>query len=100
MQHRLHIRPARKQTTPLSRNRVLYAMLMLAVVAYSLLWRSGFIPMAQWLSNNGGDCAPLDGDTGAVSGVRFICDGPELHAVADEPGVSVSSGGSRAGDGG
>ena len=55
MQHRLHIRPARKQTPPLSRNRVLYAGLALAVVACGLLWRSGFIPLPQWLSNNGGD---------------------------------------------
>jgi len=55
MQHRLHIRPARKQTLPLSRNRVLYAGLALAVVACGLLWRSGFIPLPQWLSNNGGD---------------------------------------------
>jgi hypothetical protein len=55
MQHRLHIRPARKQTPPLSRNRVLYAGLVLAVVACGLLWRSGLIPLPQWLSNNGGD---------------------------------------------
>ena len=55
MQHRLHIRRARKQTTPLSRNRVLYAVLVLAVIACGLLWRSGFIPMPLWLSNNGGD---------------------------------------------
>lgn len=55
MQHRLHIRPARKQTTPLSRNRALYAVMALAVIAAGLLWRSRFIPMPQWLSNNGGD---------------------------------------------
>lgn len=55
MPYRLHIRPARKQTPPLSRNRVLYAGLALAVVACGLLWRSKFIPLPQWLSNNGGD---------------------------------------------
>jgi hypothetical protein len=55
MQHRLHIRPARRHTPPPSRNRVLYAMLGLTVVAAGLLWRSGVIPLPQWLSNNGGD---------------------------------------------
>jgi hypothetical protein len=55
MQHRLHIRPARKQTTPLSRNRALYAVVALAVVACGLLWRSGLIPLPQWLSKYGGD---------------------------------------------
>ena len=55
MPHRLHIRPARKQTPPLSRSRVLYALLAVAVVAAGLLWRSGLIPLPQWLSNNGGD---------------------------------------------
>ncbi|MGL5018698.1 MAG: DUF2809 domain-containing protein [Luteolibacter sp.] len=55
MQHRLHIRPARKHTTPRSRNRVLYAVMALAVIACGLLWRSGVIPLPHWLSNNGGD---------------------------------------------
>jgi len=55
MQHRLHIRPARKQAPPLSRNRILYALLAVAVIAAGLLWRSGLIPLPQWLSNNGGD---------------------------------------------
>jgi hypothetical protein len=34
---------------------VIYAALALAVVACGLLWRSGMIPLPQWLSNNGGD---------------------------------------------
>jgi hypothetical protein len=34
---------------------VLYALLAIAVVAAGLLWRSGLIPLPQWLSNNGGD---------------------------------------------
>ena len=58
MQHRLHIRPARNYTTrppASSRNRVLYAVLAVAVIAGGLLWRSGLIPMPGWLSNNGGD---------------------------------------------
>jgi hypothetical protein len=55
MPHRLHIRPARNYAPPLSRSRVLYAVLALAVVAAGLLWRSGLIPLPQWLSNNGGD---------------------------------------------
>jgi hypothetical protein len=32
-----------------------YALLAIAVVAVGLLWRSGLIPLPQWLSNNGGD---------------------------------------------
>jgi hypothetical protein len=58
MQHRLHIRPARNYTTrppASSRNRVLYAVLAVAVVARGLLWRSGFIPLPPSLSNYGGD---------------------------------------------
>ncbi len=56
MPHRLHIRPARNCIHPSpARNRVLYAGLALAVVAIGLLWRSGLIPLPQWLSNNGGD---------------------------------------------
>ena len=55
MQHRLNIRPARKHTPPLSRNRVLYALLAFAVIVCGLLWRSGLILLPQWLSNNGGD---------------------------------------------
>ncbi len=57
MQHRLHIRPARTHSTrpSSSRNRVLYAVLAVAVIASGLLWRSGFIPLPQWLSNYGGD---------------------------------------------
>ncbi len=57
MQHRLHIRPARRYAhpTPVRRNRVLYAVLAIAVVAAGLLWRSGLIPLPGWLSNNGGD---------------------------------------------
>jgi hypothetical protein len=34
---------------------VLYAGLALAVIGCGLLWRSGLIPLPQWLSNNGGD---------------------------------------------
>jgi hypothetical protein len=34
---------------------VLYALLAVAVVAAGLLWRSGLIPLPQWLTNNGGD---------------------------------------------
>jgi hypothetical protein len=53
--HRLHIRPARNHPPSSARNRVLYAMLAVAVVAAGLLWRSGLIPLPPWLSNNGGD---------------------------------------------
>ncbi|MEI6819324.1 MAG: DUF2809 domain-containing protein [Verrucomicrobiota bacterium] len=55
MPHRLHIRPARNYAPPSSRSRVIYAALALAVVACGLLWRSGMIPLPQWLANNGGD---------------------------------------------
>jgi hypothetical protein len=55
MPHRLHIRHARNYPPSPGRNRVLYALLAVAVVASGLLWRSGFIPMPQWLSNTGGD---------------------------------------------
>ena len=55
MPHRLHIRPARNYAPTSLRNRVLYAVLVVAVVATGLLWRSGMIPLPQWLSNNGGD---------------------------------------------
>ena len=34
---------------------MLYASLAVAVVATGLLWRSGLIPLPQWLSNYGGD---------------------------------------------
>lgn len=33
----------------------MYASLAVAVVATGLLWRSGLIPLPQWLSNYGGD---------------------------------------------
>ncbi len=55
MQHRLHIRPARKHTPPLPRNRVLYAVLALAAIACGLLWRSGFMPLPPVVSKYGGD---------------------------------------------
>ena len=56
MPHRLHIRPARNYAKPSpALNRVVYALLAIAVVAAGLLWRSGLIPMPPWLSNNGGD---------------------------------------------
>lgn len=55
MSHRLHIRPARNYAPPSSRSRLLYASLAVAVVATGLLWRSGLIPLPQWLSNYGGD---------------------------------------------
>jgi len=55
MPYRLHIRPARDYTPAPGRNRVRYALLALAVVAAGLLWRSGLIPLPEWLSNYGGD---------------------------------------------
>ena len=55
MQQRLHIQPARNCPPSPGRNRALYALLALAVVAAGLFWRSGLIPLPQWLSNNGGD---------------------------------------------
>ena len=55
MPHRLHIRPARNYAPTQSRSRVLYAVLGLAVVTCGLLWRSGLIPLPQWLSNYDGD---------------------------------------------
>jgi hypothetical protein len=55
MPYRLHILPARNYVPSPGRNRVLYALLAIAVVAAGLLWRSGLIPLPQWLSNNGGD---------------------------------------------
>jgi hypothetical protein len=55
MPYRLHIRPARNHAPSPGRNRVRYALLAIAVVAAGLLWRSGLIPLPQWLSNNGGD---------------------------------------------
>lgn len=55
MPHRLLIRPARNYASPSSRSRVLYAALAVAVIATGLLWRSGLIPLPQWLSNYGGD---------------------------------------------
>ena len=45
----------RSYTHPTSRTRILYAGLALAVVVAGLLWRSSFMPLPQWLSNNGGD---------------------------------------------
>ncbi len=59
MQQRLHIQPVwihtRKPAPQRARNRLLYALLAVAVVAAGLFWRSGLIPLPQWLSNNGGD---------------------------------------------
>ena len=59
MQQRLHIQPVwihtRKPAPQRVRSRLLYALLALAVVAAGLFWRSGLIPLPQWLSNNGGD---------------------------------------------
>ena len=59
MQQRLHIQPVwihtQKPARKLARSRLLYAVLAVAVVAAGLLWRSGLIPLPQWLSNNGGD---------------------------------------------
>ena len=55
MPYRLHIRPTRNYTPSPGRNRVVYAALALAVIAAGLLWRSGLIPLPEWLSNNGGD---------------------------------------------
>jgi hypothetical protein len=59
MQRRLHIQPVwtytRKPKPTRARNRALYALLAISVVAAGLLWRSGLIPLPQWLSNYGGD---------------------------------------------
>ena len=55
MQQRLHIRPARNYTPQSSRNRVLYAVLTLAVVAAGLLWRSDSMPLPPAFSKYGGD---------------------------------------------
>jgi hypothetical protein len=55
MQHRLHIRPARNYPPSSSRNRVLYALLAVAVIACGLLWRSGTIPLPPVISKYGGD---------------------------------------------
>ena len=55
MQHRLHIRPARKYKPTASRSRLLYAVLTVAVIAAGLLWRSGFLPLPSQLSKYGGD---------------------------------------------
>lgn len=59
MQQRLHIQPVwihtRKPAPQRARSRLLYARLAVAVVAAGLFWRSGLIPLPQWLSNNGGD---------------------------------------------
>jgi hypothetical protein len=57
MSHRLHIRPARNyaQQTSTTRNRALYAWLVLAVVAAGLLWRASFMPLPPVVSKYGGD---------------------------------------------
>ena len=59
MQQRLHIQPVwthtKKPARKRMRSRALHALLAIAVVATGLLWRSGLIPLPQWLSNNGGD---------------------------------------------
>lgn len=59
MQHRLQIQPVwvytRKPARKRARIRPLYVLLVIAVVAAGLFWRSGIIPLPQWLSNSGGD---------------------------------------------
>ena len=55
MHRRLYIRPARNYARPSSRNRLLYAVLAVAVVAAGLLWRSSIMPMPPFLSKYGGD---------------------------------------------
>jgi hypothetical protein len=59
MPPRLHIQPVwvytRKPERKRVRSRIVYALLVIAVVAAGLLWRSGIIPLPGWLSNNGGD---------------------------------------------
>lgn len=59
MQHRLHIQPVwsstRKPKRPRGRSRPLYVLLVIAVVAAGLFWRSGIVPLPHWLSNHGGD---------------------------------------------
>lgn len=55
MERRLHIRPTRSYRRPSPRNRLLYAGLVLAVIAAGLLWRSDFIPLPPVVSKYGGD---------------------------------------------
>ena len=55
MQHRLHIRLARRHTPSLLRNRALYAVLALAVIAAGLLWRASFMPLPPSVAKYGGD---------------------------------------------
>ncbi len=59
MPPRLHIQPVWTHTKKPARNRarirIVYALMAVAVIAVGLLWRSGLIPLPQWLSNNGGD---------------------------------------------
>jgi hypothetical protein len=39
----------------LRRKRMHYFVAVVLVIAFGLLWRSGWIPFPSWLSNNGGD---------------------------------------------
>ena len=59
MPPRLHIQPVwthtKKPARTRARIRLVYALMAVAVIAVGLLWRSGLIPLPQWLSNNGGD---------------------------------------------
>jgi len=55
MHRRLYIRPARNDAHLSSRNRLLYAVLAVAVVAAGLLWRSSIMSMTPFLSKHGGD---------------------------------------------
>ena len=55
MERHLHIRPSRSDNRPSPRNRVLYAGLVLAVIAVGLLWRSSFMPLPPVVSKYGGD---------------------------------------------
>ena len=55
MPYRLHIRSARKYTPAPSRNRLLYAVLVLLVIGTGLLWRSRFLPLSPFACKYGGD---------------------------------------------
>ena len=55
MPYRLHIQPTRTYRRPSPRSRVLYAGLMVAVIAVGLLWRSKLVPLTPFVSKYGGD---------------------------------------------
>jgi hypothetical protein len=55
MPNRLHIQATRTYGRPASRSRALYALLVVAVIASGLLWRSGLLPLPPIASKYGGD---------------------------------------------